>query len=210
MVYRYTVKYTFNERIRFMGKTSKNTRSRIVSTAWKLFYREGYDNTTIDDIIEEANVSKGSFYHYFESKESLIDGISYLFDEAYEDILDNIDESLSPIDKLVTLNREIFFMIENTVPVHLLTKIMSSQLTAKGDKHLLDPDRTYFRVVRQIVIEGKELGLFKEQYSVNEICIAYALFERGLMYDWCISNGNYSFSQYGSKMMQVFLNGFTC
>lgn len=209
MVYRYTVKYTFNERIRFMGKTSKNTRSRIVSTAWKLFYREGYDNTTIDDIIEEANVSKGSFYHYFESKESLIDGISYLFDEAYEDILDNIDESLSPIDKLVTLNREIFFMIENTVPVHLLTRIMSSQLTAKGDKHLLDPDRTYFRVVRQIVIEGKELGVFNEQYSVNEICIAYALFERGLMYDWCISNGNYSFSQYASKMMSVFLNGFT-
>lgn len=192
-----------------MGKTSKNTRSRIVSTAWKLFYREGYDNTTIDDIIEEANVSKGSFYHYFESKESLIDGISYLFDEAYEDIVDNIDETLSPIDKLVTLNQEIFFMIENTVPVHLLTRIMSSQLTSKGDKHLLDPDRTYFRVVRQIVIEGKDQGVFKEAYSVNEICIAYALFERGLMYDWCISNGNYSFSQYASKIMRVFLSGFT-
>ncbi|MBQ0040896.1 MAG: TetR/AcrR family transcriptional regulator [Clostridiales bacterium] len=192
-----------------MAKTSKSTRSRIVSTAWKLFYRDGYDNTTIDDIIEDAHVSKGSFYHYFASKESLIDGISYLFDEAYEEILDNIDEALSPIDKLVTLNQEIFFMIENTVPVHLLTRIMSSQLTAKGDKHLLDPDRTYFRVIRQIVIDGKEQGVFSEAFSVNEICVSYALFERGLMYDWCVSNGNYAFSQYASKIMRVFLNGFT-
>lgn len=193
-----------------MAKMSKTTRGRIVAAAWKLFYKNGYDDTTIDDIIEEAHVSKGSFYHYFESKESLIDGISYMFDDAYEEIIDNIDENLSPIDKLVTLTQEIFFMIENTVPVHLLTRIMSSQLTTKGDKHLLDPDRTYFRVIRQIVIEGKEQGVFKEEHSVNEICIAYSLFERGLMYDWCISNGNYPFSQYSSKTMRVFLNGFTC
>lgn len=191
-----------------MAKTSKTTRGKIVNAAWKLFYMNGYADTTIDDIIEEAHVSKGSFYHYFESKESLIDGISYMFDEAYEEILPNLDENLDPIEKLVTLTTEIFFMIENTVPVHLLSRIMSSQLTTKADKHLLDPDRTYFRVVRQIVIEGKESGVFKDEYSVNEICIAYAIFERGLMYDWCISNGNYAFNQYASKIMKVFLSGF--
>lgn len=192
-----------------MARTSKTTRGRIVSAAWKLFYRDGFDNTTIDDIVEEAHVSKGSFYHYFKSKESLIDSISYMFDESYEDILNSLDDSLSPKDKLVNLTREVFFMIENTVPVHLLTRIISSQLTTRGDKHLLDPDRTYFRVIRQIVIEGKEKGEFIDEYSVNEICVAYALFERGLMYDWCISNGNYAFSQYAAKIMEVFLNGFT-
>ena len=169
----------------------------------------GYDGTTIDNIIETANVSKGSFYHYFESKESLINSISYLFDEAYESLISDIDESLSPIDQLVTMTRESFFMIENTVPVHLLTRIMSSQLTSRGDSHLLDPDRSYFHIVRKIVIAGKDEGIFKEEHSVNEICQAYALFERGLMYDWCISNGNYSLSQYSTRMMRVFLEGFT-
>lgn len=193
-----------------MAKMSKTTRGRIVAAAWKLFYKNGYDETTIDDIIEEAHVSKGSFYHYFKSKESLIDSISYMFDEAYEEIFDTLDDSLSPKNKLVALTREIFFMIENTVPVHLLTRILSSQLTTRGDKHLLDPDRTYFRVIRQIVIEGKDQGEFKDEYSVNEICVAFSLFERGLMYDWCISNGNYAFSQYAAKVMEIFLNGFTC
>ncbi len=193
-----------------MSKTAKSTRSRIVSAAWKLFYINGYDSTTIDDIIESANVSKGSFYHYFEGKEALINSISYLFDETYESLVETIsDNTRSPIDQLVAMTRESFFMIENTVPVHLLNRIMSSQLTAKGDSHLLDPDRSYFHIVRKIVIEAKDSGLFKEDFSVNEICQAYALFERGLMYDWCISNGNYSLSQYSSKMMRIFLNGFT-
>ena len=193
-----------------MAKSSKNTRSRIVAAAWKLFYTDGYDRTTIDDIIEAANVSKGSFYHYFEGKESLINSISYLFDETYENLLSSIDNSLSPIDQLVAMTRESFFMIENTVPVHLLNRIMSSQLTSKGDSHLLDPDRPYYHIVRKIVIEGKDKGIFKDEFSVNEICIAYALFERGLMYDWCVSNGNYSLTQYSTKMMRIFLNGFTC
>ena len=192
-----------------MSKASKSTRSRIVSSAWKLFYMNGYDGTTIDDIIEAANVSKGSFYHYFDGKEALINSISYLFDQAYETLLDDIDNSLSPVEQLVTMTRESFFMIENTVPVHLLNRILSSQLTSKGDSHLLDPDRPYYHILRKIVIEAKDSGTFKEEYSVNEICQAYALFERGLMYDWCVSNGNYSLSQYSAKMMRIFLKGFT-
>ena len=192
-----------------MSKASKSTREKIVNSAWKLFYAQGYEDTTIDDIIEDAHVSKGSFYHYFDGKEALIDGISFMFDNAYEKIMTELDSSLNPLDKLVEMTREVFFMMENTVPVHLLSRIMASQMTPKGDKYLVNPDRPFYRFVRKIVIEGKEEGIFNEAYSVNEIAIAYALFERGLMYDWCVSNGNYSFSQYAEKMMRVFLNGFT-
>ncbi|MCF0140939.1 MAG: TetR/AcrR family transcriptional regulator [Mogibacterium sp.] len=192
-----------------MSKTSKATRNRIVNTAWKLFYEQGYDDTTIDDIIEAAHISRGSFYHYFDGKDALIGGITYLFDDAYDEICAHLDSNLSPIEKLLTLTQESFFMIENTVPVHLLSKIMSSQLAGSSDSSLLNPDRTYFKVIRQIVTEGKEKQVFKESYSVNEIVVAYALFERGLMYDWCISNGNYSFSRYSRNMMKIFLTGFT-
>lgn len=192
-----------------MSKASKNTRERIASAAWKLFYAQGYENTTIDDIVESAHVSKGSFYHYFDGKEALVDGISFMFDNVYDGIINNLDESLNPLDKMVEMTREVFFMMENTVPVHLLSRIMASQMTPKSDKYLVNPDRSFFRYVRKIVIEGKDQKIFNDAYSVNEIAIAYALFERGLMYDWCVSNGNYSFSQYAEKMMRVFLNGFT-
>ena len=49
-------------------KSSRNTKARIVSAAWKLFYEQGYEETTVEEIIFESETSKGSFYHYFTAR----------------------------------------------------------------------------------------------------------------------------------------------
>ena len=112
-------------------KSSKNTKGKIVSAAWQLFYQQGYDDTTIDEIVEASGTSKGSFYHYFDGKDALLTSLSYLFDEKYEELIDTMDPSLSPLDKLIFINRELFMMIENTVSVSLLAQLFSSQLITK-------------------------------------------------------------------------------
>ena len=190
-------------------KTGRNTRGRIVSAAWKLFYEQGYEHTTVEEIIEESHTSKGSFYHYFSSKDDLMGSLSYLFDEKYEELAETMDPSLSPVDKLITMNRELFLMIENTVSVSMLSQLFAAQLTSMSEKHLLDPDRTYYKLLRQIAIEGQSQGLFRDDLSVNDITKSYALFERGMMYDWCISSGNYSLCQYSEKMLPLFIAGLT-
>lgn len=190
-----------------MKKNSGETKSRIVSAAWKLFYQYGYDNTTIDDIVEQSQTSKGTFYHYFHSKDDLLSSLSVLFDKKYEELIETMDPGLDPIEKLLLMNQELFLMIENTVTVSLLSQLFGSQLTTKGERHLLNPDRTYYKLLRQIAIEGKEKGLFRDDLSVNDITKAYAIFERAVMYDWCISDGNYSICQYSGKMLPLFLDG---
>ncbi|MDO4176101.1 MAG: TetR/AcrR family transcriptional regulator [Bacillota bacterium] len=192
-----------------MKKVTNQTKGRIVSAAWKLFYQYGYSNTTIDDIVELSQTSKGSFYHYFDSKDDLLGSLSYLFDEKYEELIETMDPALSPIEKLITMNRELFLMIENTVSVSMLSQLFGSQLTTKGEKHLLDPDRTYYKLLRQIAVEGQQQNLFRDDLSINDITKAYALFERAMMYDWCISGGNYSLCQYSEKMLPLFLDGLT-
>ena len=190
-----------------MKKKENSTKSKIVSAAWKLFYQYGYENVTVDDIVEESHTSKGSFYHYFESKDALLGSLSYLFDEKYDELSVTMDPNLGPVEKLLLLNRELFLMIENTVSVSLLSQLFSTQLITKAEKHLLDPDRTYYKLLRQITIEGQQKGLFKESLSVNDITKAYAVYERAIMYDWCISQGNYSLLQYSEKMLPLFLEG---
>lgn len=193
-----------------MKKTYKNqTKSRIVSAAWQLFYKYGYDNTTIDDIVEASNTSKGSFYHYFDSKDALLGSLSYLFDEKYEELEDTLDPELDPMEKLIYLNRELFLMIENTVSVTLLCKLFSTQLVTKGERHLLEPDRTYYKLLRQITIEGQEKGIFRDDLSINDITRSYAMFERGMMYDWCLSNGSYSLLQYSQQLLPLFLRALS-
>ena len=189
-------------------KNSKNTKGKIVSAAWQLFYQQGYDDTTIEEIVELSGTSKGSFYHYFDGKDALLSSLSYLFDEKYEELLETMDMSLSPTEKLIYLNQELFLMIENTVSVDLLCQLFSSQLITKGERHLLDTNRTYYKLLRQIAMEGREKGFFKEDLSINDITKAYAMFERGLMYDWCICNGEYSLYQYSGTILPMFLHNF--
>lgn len=48
-----------------------NTREKLIRTAERLMLRGGYSATRVDDVIRKAGLSKGSFYHFFDSKESL-------------------------------------------------------------------------------------------------------------------------------------------
>ena len=48
-----------------------DTREKLVRTAERLMLRDGYSATRVDDVIRKAGLSKGSFYHFFDSKEAL-------------------------------------------------------------------------------------------------------------------------------------------
>lgn len=189
-------------------KNSRNTKGRIIAAAWELFYEQGYDDTTVEEIIEKSKTSKGSFYHYFEGKDALLGSLSILFDEKYQELMEIMDKEMNSFDKLMFLNKELFKMIENSISIDLLARLYSSQLVTKGDRHLLDHNRTYFRVLRQIVSEGQTKGQLTEEASVNEIVNAYAMCERAFLYDWCICNGNYSLLQYSEKVFPMLFDRF--
>ena len=188
--------------------SQRNTKGKIVSAAWKLFYEQGYDDTTVEDIIFESGTSKGSFYHYFEGKDALLGSLSLIFDEKYEALRREMDPEGNAVDKLIYINRELFAMIDNQVSVELLARLFSTQLTTRGEKHLLDRNRTYFKLVQQIVRQGQERGELRTDITANEIVNDYAMFERALMYDWCLAGGEYALARYAGRMMPAFLRGY--
>ena len=190
-----------------MGKkNAKNTKGKIINAAWDLFYEQGYDNTTIDEIIEKSCTSKGSFYHYFEGKDALLGSLSYIFDEEYDKLQSNFPDGMSSFDKLLYLNNKLFSMIEDRIDIELLTRLYSTQLVTKGEKHLLDNKRIYYKLLRQIVSEGQKSGEFVTEMTANEIVKIYAVCERALIYDWCLCNGEYSLSSYAKTVMPMFLS----
>lgn len=189
-------------------KAGKNTKAHIVSAAWKLFYEQGYDDTTVEDIVAESKTSKGSFYHYFNGKDDLLGSLSMIFDEKYEQLRNAIPEGMPTPEKLTFFTHELFAMIDNGISVELLARLLSAQLVTHGEKHLLDRSRTYFKILNQVIRTGQERSELRDDMTVNEIVKAYAMFERALMYDWCLSGGEYSLSKYGDQMVPIFLSGF--
>ena len=189
-------------------KNAKNTRGRIISAAWKLFYEQGYADTTVEDIVFESETSKGSFYHYFDGKDALVGTLAYVFDEKYEALMDTMDPDLGAMEKLVYLNHELFAMIDGGISMDLLARLLSTQLLARGEKHLLDRSRVYFRLLRQIVRQGCERGEFRPDMTTDEIVKAFAMWERAQLYDWCLCGGDYSLVTYADKMTPLFLESF--
>ena len=189
-------------------KNNRNTRGRIISAAWKLFYENGYEETTIEDIVFESQTSRGSFYHYFEGKDALLGTLAYVFDEKYEQLQGQLDPEQDALQQLVGLNHDLFHMIEESISRDLLTRLLSTQLLAQGEKHLLDRNRTYFRLLRRIIMEGQKKGQLRDDLTVNEITKAYALWERALLYDWCLCGGEYSLVSYTDRITPLFLKSY--
>ena len=189
-------------------KNTRNTKGRIISAAWKLFYEQGYEDTTVEDIVFESETSKGSFYHYFDGKDALLGTLAYVFDEKYEELKETMSPDLDAMEKLVYLNHELFAMIDGGVSMDLLARLLSTQLLARGEKHLLDRNRTYFKLLRQIIADGQKAGQLRRDRTVNEIVKAYALWERALLYDWCLSGGEYSLVAYTDSMTPMFLESY--
>ena len=189
-------------------KNTRTTKGRIISAAWKLFYEQGYEDTTVEDIVFESETSKGSFYHYFEGKDALLGTLAYVFDEKYEQLMETMSPEMTAMDKLVYLNHELFAMIDGGVSIDLLARLLSTQLLAKGEKHLLDRNRTYFKLLRQIISEGQKNGQLRTDRTANEILKAYTLWERALMYDWCLSGGEYSLVAYTDSVTPMFLESY--
>ena len=189
-------------------KNTRNTRGRIISAAWKLFYEQGYEATTVEDIVFESETSKGSFYHYFDGKDALLGTLANVFDEKYEELKGTMDPEGDAVEKLIYLNHELFAMIDSGVSMDLLARLLSTQLLARGEKHLLDRNRTYFKLLRQIIGEGQKMGQLRTDRSVNEILKAYAMWERALMYDWCLSGGEYSLVAYTDSVTPMFLESY--
>lgn len=186
-------------------KNPKNTKSRIVDAAWKLFYENGYENTTIEEILWESKTSRGSFYHYFSGKEALLGTMAYLFDEKYEELSTSLDPDANALDTLFYLTHELFSMIEQRVDIDLLARMYAAQLTQNGEKQFLDRSRVYYRMLRSIFARGQERGEIVKTKTVNELVRLYALCERSILYDWCLSRGDYSLAEYGDSVMPLMM-----
>lgn len=186
----------------------KSVKSRIVSAAWQLFYEKGYNGTTVDEIIELSGTSKGSFYYYFDTKDELLNTLSFVLDEYYEELDREMKEDMDSFDKLLYINHMAHTMMEEKISIDLLSSLYSTQLVAAGQRRLLDQNRHYYKLVTRIVEEGQKRGEISDTKSVSDIVQYYSMCERALVYDWCLNKGEYSLSKKSKEWMPVMMEHF--
>lgn len=84
-----------------MAKTKEERRNEIIETAGKLFEEKGYEQTQVQDIVNEIGVAKGLFYYYFKSKDEVMEELADRYaDEIIDAVNKLIDKDITTFDKI--------------------------------------------------------------------------------------------------------------
>lgn len=67
-------------------KKGERRKQDLLNIAYRMFIEKGYENTSVDDIITEAGIAKGTYYYYFESKEATLEAVIEMMIEKAENI----------------------------------------------------------------------------------------------------------------------------
>ena len=138
-------------------------RRQILDAAIRVFARQGFHATRVADIADEAGVAYGLVYHYFESKEKVL---NELFSERWSLLLAAIDEADSSADLTPRAKLEAVasFIVDSYRHDPELMKVIIVEVTRAansfGRTHLPEIRRAYESIAR-IVAEGQEAGVFR-------------------------------------------------
>ncbi len=134
------------------------TRDALLDAAQRLFAALGYDATSVNRIIAEVGVSKGAFYHHFESKEALLEALAGRFAEhtarAAQDVLE--DPTLDAFARLTSFlagmrRHKLETAAEMRAAFEPLFRAENLQLQARTQRAVADVVRP---VLTRIIAEG--------------------------------------------------------
>lgn len=88
-----------------------NAKERLLESAKELFSKKGYHETTVDEIVEKANLSKGAFYFYFKKKEDILKELVHIMSEnMINNLLAHVNTQRSVEEILISCVSDFFEM----------------------------------------------------------------------------------------------------
>lgn len=146
-----------------MQQRSEETRTKIMDSAIKLFSTRGFNAASVDDICEEAGISKGAFYHHFESKRALFLALLDGWLQAIDTAIEASRDKTAP--ETFTQMTEAFPAIFDTAGEGL-PMFLEFWLQASRDKKIWEasiaPYRRYHKYFTSLIKKGVEEGSFVE------------------------------------------------
>lgn len=146
-------------------------RSEILDVAQRLFYLKGYEQTSVQDIITEIGIAKGTFYHYFSSKQDLLDAmIERMIDQTLQSLEPLVaDDQLSALEKFERFFSDLAdWKVENKAFVLDIMNIWYKDENAilRQKVNTTSVEKT-MPLLAQIIEQGMAEGTFATEYPAD-------------------------------------------
>lgn len=176
------------------------TRKKILKYSTRLFEKHGYDNTAIGDICDRCEISKATFFNYFETKEQLL--LDILSDDL-EDMLDKIDEQGKEKDLDI---KELIYIIckkaiESITKYPYVSRLVYSKLLVDVEGHYMH--NRFKTVMLESITSSQVKGIIDN--SIDPVDV-YASFE-GLILGMLVANSSVDKDTKVADGMKIILRG---
>lgn len=145
---------------------TESRKKELIKIAYELFITKGYENTSVDEIIEKARIAKGTYYYHFESKEQMLEAVVNMM----------IDECVKKAEKIVESNLELEEKLVYTIlALRATPEEQSVEDTIHTKENIILHKKINDRIIDEtvpilskIVREAKERGIFKCDDNIEE------------------------------------------
>ena len=167
---------------------SQVRKDQILEAAATVFARLGFHKARMDDIVQEAGLSKGAVYWYFESKDEIFTTILDRFMERYHEDFQRISQGEGPIPDqfrtmMKTLAQEID-MLSNFMPI--IYEYYAVAAREEAIRRTIDQYLTsYTDLLEELIKQGAERGELKE-VPARDVALALVALMEGCMLIWIL------------------------
>lgn len=161
----------------------------MYSVAIKLFEEKGFENITVDEVCMMAEVSTGTFYNVFKSKYAILDHIFELADDFFlNTVKGQIQEG--------TIQERILLYFNFYAEYNLDRGLTFVKQLYTGKNNLFaKKNRSMQIVLKEVIEDAQSKGELSNETSAMEIVEFLFVCVRGLVYDWCLKNGEFDLKE---------------
>lgn len=148
-------------------KDPEERRAEIMDAAWELFNVKGFEETSVNDILEKVGIAKGTFYYYFKSKEEILDavirrGVLQQL-EVFQPIIDDAgSNAIEKIKGIIVADRNLHR--EN---VEFLEYLHKPENIVMHQKSLVLSIKTFAPVLATLIVQGNNERLFATEFPLE-------------------------------------------
>jgi AcrR family transcriptional regulator len=183
------------------------TREAIYEASVTLFTKKGYDNVTVDDICHKVGVTKGAFYYHFKSKDQVLREKFLDIDDFTRDLLEEFSNIDDFIEKLYAHSEAIMTFISD-LGLNWTKLVFHAEIGPDTKRpYLSNLKRPVYHNNAALLREGQERGLIRNDKTSEEMALLIVHSYRGVIYDWCLSNGAYDLVETSKELLDILIEG---
>ena len=155
-------------------KEKENRKNSILKAARKLFFERGFKSVTVDLIAAKAEVSKGSIYLYFDSKEEIYTQILISANIERHKEIENFARQEGTASELLLKYARVYvdFFLDNNELFRILMTFMlhaeNMNLTEEQNTQLIHTTNENIRMISEILQKGVDTGEFSDRIDIRQ------------------------------------------